>query len=64
LAVGQHATGEQVVHQARLDLLVFGNHGFGFFDGGVDARKNCCQLLSMLAVSRYAENQALNARVF
>ena len=30
LAVGQHATGEQVVHQAGLDLLVFGDQGFGF----------------------------------
>jgi hypothetical protein len=40
LAVGQHATGEQVVHQAGLDLLVFGDQGFGFFDGGVDAVKD------------------------
>ena len=42
--VGQHATGEQVVHQAGFDLLVFFDQGFGFFDGQIQRCQNRCNL--------------------
>src|SRR5690606_20386893 len=36
LAVGADASGKEVVHQPRLDLLVFFNQGLGSLDGFID----------------------------
>ncbi len=34
-AVGGEASGEEVVHQAGFDLLIFGDEGFGLLDAFV-----------------------------
>ena len=40
VAVGVHATGEEVVHHALLDRLILGNQGFRLLDQVVQRRQN------------------------
>jgi len=58
--VGQHAAREQIVHQPGLDLPVFGDQGFGAFDGVVDAGEDGGDFLLRINGQRNTDTDVRN----